>query len=154
MLQAFLSAAALLRISDPNDELCCVLVRSALRIRYGVRTIDNVPISIWHAWPDGQTPGGAASGVVLAGVGALLDGPPRVGRWHVVQTWHGAPLASAGHTWFWFQGADGTGIRLDSAARRGPDGGIVDTIEDGPAATITTFEALTRGQTVFCAVLQ
>ena len=67
------------------------------------------------------------------------------GQWHIVQGWRGTPFAAGvlGHTFLWYQALDGSGgLLLDSADKRQADGLISDTIEDGPAATPTTWAAV------------
>jgi hypothetical protein len=147
ILDAFLKVAASLRVDNPNDQLCCVYVRATLAAAYGEAVVARAPVNLWHLWPETRDPWGPVTAALRAGVATAPPAPahPVRGAWHIVQGWRGTPFAPGvlGHTFLWYEAPDASsGLLLDSADKRAPDGGIVDTIEDGPAATPTTWAAV------------
>lgn len=146
VLDAFLLTAVHLKVSDPNDQLCCVFVRATMSRLFGEVEVAKAPLSLWNLWPSEKDPWGPVTAALRSGCAKAppVPGQPVPGAWHIVQGWQGTPFGAgvAGHTFLWYQGPEGTGIRLDSADKRSPDGGFVDTIEDGPSATTTTWAAI------------
>ena len=146
ILDAFLKTAASLRLDNPKDELCCVFHRAVLEARYGAAAVGRAHLKLWNLWPETGDAWGPVTAVVQAGIGSRVLAPVR-GRWHTVQGWQGTPFGKGvpGHTFLWYEALDGSGgIRLDSADNRDPDGGFIDTIEDGPSATPTTWAAVLK----------
>lgn len=152
ILDAFLAAARALTATNRNDQLCCVIVRDTMRRRFGDAVVARAPLELWHLWPEGRDPWGPISAAVRCGIATVVT-TPVVGAWHIVQVWTGKEWGPPGHTFLVYVGADGMVLRLDSADKRGPDNGILDNVEDGPAAAVTTFAALTENRKWRLAVL-
>lgn len=132
LLLAATEAAAAVRRGTP-DEHCCVYIEAVLRRAYGA-AVDAVPRARWRIIRDDPAAPGvgpwepvlaAATAEIATAVwlpGAELEPHPMTGRWHVVQSWRGTPLAPGvrGHTWLWYALTATHGILVDSSEETGP----------------------------------
>lgn len=111
---------------------CCTFVFHVLKAAYG---LDHRESGEWYRRVniyDPEEPWSTIDAIVESPGGTVVD-RPRVGHWHVCQTWYtlgpdGLPrrypktgkAIDEGHTWMWFASSSAEGMRLESSVGKGP----------------------------------